>query len=149
VAGPSAPRSNLLEGETAWHFVSQLSLNYLSLCQETGGTEALREMLALHAQLGDPRLRREIEGLRAVQTAAILRPAPGPGAWMFARGLEVQLDFEEQGFSPHGVFTLASVLSVFFAKHASVNSFTETVLNTRERGQVHRWPAVSGTRAAL
>jgi type VI secretion system protein ImpG len=148
VAGPSAPRSNLLEGETAWHLVSQLSLNYLSLCQETGGAEALREMLALHAQLGDARLRSEIEGLRGVRTSPVIRPMPGPGPWMFVRGLEVQLDCEELAFS-HGAFTLGSVLSVFFAKHASVDSFTETVLNTRERGQVYRWPAEAGMRHTL
>jgi type VI secretion system protein ImpG len=44
------------------------------------------------------------------------------------------------------VFTLASVLAAFFAKHAAINSFTETVLSTRERGEVYRWPTTAGLR---
>jgi type VI secretion system protein ImpG len=149
VAGPSAPCSNLFEGDTVWRLLSQLSVNYLSLCEKSGGAEALREMLALYAQLGAPRLQRELDGLRGVKTSPVVRPMPGPGPQTFVRGLEIQLDCEEQSFSAHGVFTLASVLSVFFAKHASVHSFTQTVLNTRERGEVYRWPAVAGLRHTL
>jgi type VI secretion system protein ImpG len=149
VTGPSAPRCNVVEGDIAWRLVSQLSLNYLALCEETGGAEALREMLALYAQLGDPQLRREIDGVRGVTSAAVIRPMPGPGPRTFARGLEVRLDCEEQAFSAQGVFTLASVLSEFFAKHASVHSFTETVLHTRERGEVYRWPPVAGLKSSL
>lgn len=149
VAGPSLPRATVLEGDLAWRLINQLSLNYLSLCQETGGAEALRELLALNATLGDPQLRRETEGLRGVQTAPVIRPMPGPGPWQFARGLEITLECEEQAFSAHGAFTLASVLSQFFAKYISDNSFTETVLRSRERGEIHRWPAVAGLRHTL
>jgi len=149
VAGPSAPRSNLLNGDLAWRLVSQLSLNYLSLCEETGGAEALRELLALHAQLGDPQLRREPDGLRSVNTSQVIRPMPGPGPRQFVRGLEIQLQCEEQAFSSQSAFTFASVLSELFAKHATAHSFTETVLQTRERGEVYRWPTIAGLRHTL
>jgi type VI secretion system protein ImpG len=146
VAGPSAPRSNILDGDASWRFISHLSLNYLSLGGENGSAEALREMLAMHARLGDPRLLHEVEGIRAVSASTIIRPMPEPGPRHFVRGLEARLTCEESGFFMHGAFTLASVLSVFFAKYASQQSFTETVLLSRERGEVYRWPAVPGMR---
>jgi len=149
VAGPSVPRACAMEGDLAWRLISQLSLNYLSLSEGTGGAEAMRELLAVYAQLGDPQLRREVEGLRTVSAAPVIRPMPGPGPRHFVRGLEVRLSCDEQAFAVNGAFTLASVLSEFFAKHATEHSFTETVLIGGERGEIHRWPAIAGTRHTL
>ena len=39
------------------------------------------------------------------------------------------------------MFLLGAVLERFFAKYVSINSFTETVLRTLQRGEVMRWPA--------
>jgi type VI secretion system protein ImpG len=55
----------------------------------------------------------------------------------------VQLHCEEHAFV-QGALTLASVLSVFFAKHVNVHSFTQTVFHTVERGEVCRLPALAG-----
>lgn len=106
-------------------------------------------MLELYGKLGDPRLQREIVGVRDVGTAATIRPLPQPGPRHFVRGLEVQVHCEEHAFSAHGVFTLASILSVFFAKYASTHSVTETVLHTGERGEVYRWPTQRGLQHVL
>ena len=38
------------------------------------------------------------------------------------------------------------VLEQFFARYVSVNSFTETVVDTIGRGEIMRWPARIGTR---
>jgi type VI secretion system protein ImpG len=146
VAGPSAPRSNILDGTASWQLISHLSLNYLSLREGSGGAEALREMLMMYARLGDPRLGHEVEGIQAVSTSTVIRPIPQPGPHHFVRGLEARLTCEEPGFFPNGAFTLASVLSVFFAGYASHHSFTETVLLSREGQEIHRWPAVRGMR---
>ncbi|MCF5919778.1 type VI secretion system baseplate subunit TssF, partial [Xanthomonas perforans] len=48
-----------------------------------------------------------------------------------------------------GVYLLASVLRHVFARQASLNSFTETVLCTLERNEVVRWPAHLGNRPIL
>jgi type VI secretion system protein ImpG len=148
LVGPSMPRALSLDGDLAWRLVSHLSVNYLSTSEAQSGGEALREMLSLYARFGDPLLCREVIGIRAVHSQPVIRPYPQPGPRRFVRGLEVQLECEEQAFG-HGVLTLAAVLSVFFAKYANGNSFTETVLRTRERGEVHRWPAVAGLRHSL
>ena len=41
------------------------------------------------------------------------------------------------------------VLDRFFAKYVSINSFTETVLRSPDRGEIMRWPMQLGQRPAL
>jgi type VI secretion system protein ImpG len=151
LAGPSAPRATPSDGDTGWRLLSHLSLNYLSLCDAdtAHGAEALRELLALYAELGDPSLHASISGLRSVASRPLLRPLPGPGPLAFGRGLEITVECQERAFQGTGVFGLAAVLAQFFAKYASINSFTETVLRTVERGEVYRWPTTAGLRPAL
>jgi type VI secretion system protein ImpG len=63
--------------------------------------------------------------------------------------LRILLTLDESMFEGTGVFLLGSVLEQFFAKYVSINSFTETVLKTAERGEVMRWPARMGLRHIL
>lgn len=151
VAGPTKPRPSFAEGETAWRLISHLSLNYLSLADtdEEHGAAALRELLALYAGPGDAALRKQIEGLRSVRTRPINRRIPTPGPVTFGRGLEVTVTVDESSFGGAGVFLLGAVLEHFFARYVSLNSFTETVITTPERGEVSRWPARSGRRLLL
>lgn len=151
VAGPSAPRPSFAHGEVSWRLVSHLSLNYLSLTDSDNrqGAAGLREMLALYADLGDPSTRKQVQGLRSVRTNPIVRPLPGPGPLSFGRGLEVTIECDEAAFQGSGAFLLGSVLERFFAKYVSINSFTETVLRTLQRGEVMRWAMVTGGRHVL
>ena len=64
-----------------------------------------------------------------------------PGPIVFGRGLEITLDFDENAFRGTGVFLLGAVFERFLARYVSINSFTETVLRTGERGEVMRWQA--------
>jgi len=41
------------------------------------------------------------------------------------------------------------VMERFFARHVSMNSFTQTVLRSGARGEIMRWPPRIGTRAVL
>ena len=52
-------------------------------------------------------------------------------------GLKVNLTLDESSFEGTGVFLLGAVLEQFFAKYVSLNSFTETVVRTLERGVEH------------
>lgn len=153
VDGPTAPKPSLSarDGETAWRLVSHLSLNYLSLADsgERGGAAALRELLALYGDVAGGAVRKEIDGVRSVSSRAVTRPIPIPGPIAFGRGLEVTLLCDETGFEGTGCFVLAAVLERFFAGYASINSFTETVLTTTARGEVHRWRPRVGRRETL
>lgn len=161
VAGPTAPRPSHAEGETAWRLVSHLALNYLSLSDEDvdgdgmvrsgerHGAAALRELLKLYGDVGDPVIRKQIEGVRHVVTEPITRRVPTPGVVAFARGLEVTVTFDEQLFEGTGAFVLGAVLDQFFARYVSTNSFTETVVRTADRGEIMRWKATPGHRPTL
>ena len=149
LAGPTAPHSGVRTGEDAWALISHLSQHHLLVGDDAAGGAGLREFLGLCGKRGDAQLQREIEGVSGLRGASVVRPLPKPGPREFARGLELTLTCEEKTFGGHRAFLLAAVLSQFFAKYASVPSFTETVLRTTERGDVHRWPAVAGLRGVV
>jgi type VI secretion system protein ImpG len=90
-----------------------------------------------------------VEGVKGIATKQVIRRVNKPGPISFARGLEVAVTFDEVNFEGTGVFLLGAVLDRFFAKYVSLNSFTETVVRTIERGEVMRWPARLGQRHTL
>lgn len=151
VAGPTKPRAPIATGETAWRLLSHLQLNYASLLGEGSeqGAAALREMLTLYCDEFDSGARRQIEGVKSVSSASIVRRIPVPGPISFGRGLEITLTCDDSAFEGTGAFLLGSVMQHFFARYVSVNSFTETVLRTLERNEVARWPAQLGKRQIL
>ncbi len=151
VAGPTQPRPSHAHGDTAWRLISHLALNYLSIADTDArqGAVALRELLALYGNLAEAAVRKQIDGVCSVQAVPITRRAPIPGPIAFARGLEVTVTLDEAAFEGVGVLLLGAVLEQFFAKYASINSFTETVVRSTERGEIIRWPARIGRRHTL
>jgi type VI secretion system protein ImpG len=154
--GPTEPVPSAAEGEMSWRIISHLSLNYLSLTDSspTERAAALRELLSLYAEhpknpQANASMRKQVRGVLSVQSKPILRRALTPGPIAFARGLEVEVLVQESEFSGGSAFLLGMVLEQFFAKYVSINSFTETVLKSVERGEVKRWPAQPGRRDVL
>lgn len=146
---PSRPRASHAHDQKAWRLISQLSLNYLSLSEHGQGAAALRELLRLYGDSNDAALALQIEGLREVSSKACTRRLPMPGPIAFGRGLEITLEFDENAFRGTGVFLLGAVLERFVARYVSINSFTETVIRTSERGEIMRWKAKPGRRPVL
>ena len=153
LVGPTRPRPSAVHGDTAWKLISHLSLNYLSITDRDGagidGAEALREMLRLYADQSDASLARQVDGVRSIASAPVVRRLPGGGQSAIVRGIEIDLTMDETAFEGVGIFPLAAVLSAFFARHVGINSFTETVLTADGRGEVMRWPMQPGRRPAV
>jgi type VI secretion system protein ImpG len=150
VAGPTRPQASVAQGDVSWRLISHLALNYLSLTDAEGqGANALRQMLSLYADTGELSIRKQIEGVRSVTATPIVRRMSGAGPMTFGRGIEVAVTCDETAFQGTGVFLLGAVLARFFAKHVTLNSFTETVLKSSQRGEIMRWPVELGRRAAL
>lgn len=149
-AGPTPPRPSHAHGDTAWRLISHLSLNYLSITDSEGGTgaAALRELLALYGDLANSTVRKQVEGIRNVASRPITRRLPGVRPVTYARGLEISVDCDETAFEGTGAFLLGAVLERFFARHCTINGFTETVIKT-DRGELMRWPATIGRRPTL
>ncbi len=148
LAGPTKPKPSNVRKETAWELISHLSLNYLSLIDnnQTEGAAALRQLLMLYADTGDPIIKKQIESVISIHSAPVVRRIHTPGPITFGRGLELTVNFEESSFEGSGVILLGAVLEQFFARYVSINSFTETVIKTIDRGEILRWPTRMGQR---
>jgi type VI secretion system protein ImpG len=151
LVGPTAPRPSRAEGETSWRIINHLNLNYLSLVesQDHKGSAAVRDLFRLYCDTQNVHSKKQIEGLLGVSSRPIMRRISEQGQIAFIRGLEVTLEFDEPAFEGTGVFLLGAVMSVFFSKYVSINSFTETVIKSRDRGEIMRWPVNLGTRHTI
>ena len=150
-AGPSRPYTALREGGVAWRLLNLLSLNYLSLLDTEGGAaaNALRDLLSRFPQGTEPAVRRQIEALQAVSTRAVVRRHPMKGPIAFGRGIEVQLTVDELGHAGGSAFLFGAAMHHYLARHASLNSFVETVLVSLTRGEVARWKPARGARPVI
>jgi len=151
VRGPSRPYGMLAEGATAWRLISHLALNHFSLVDADAheGAGALREMLMLYAANADVGMRRQMEGLKSVKVEPVVARLPFPGPICFGRGLEIGLEVDETAFEGGAAFLFGCVMERFLARHASINSFTQTALHSLTRGLVMRWEPRCGKRTIL
>jgi type VI secretion system protein ImpG len=151
VSGPSRPYGPLADGAIAWRAINHLALNYLSLVNvsEREGAIALRQLLQLYAAGADAGTSRQVEGIRSVRVTPVVRRLPASGPLTFGRGLEIGVTVDELAFEGASAFLLGSVLSEYFARHVSINSFTETVLRSDTRGEINRWMPQWGARPTL
>ena len=151
VAGPSRPHTALREGGVAWRLLNLLSLNYLSLIDTEGGeaAAALRDLLGHFPQGSEPAVQRQIEALQQVSTRPVVRRHPSPGPIAFGRGIEVTLSVDELGHAGGSAFLFGAAMHHYLSRHASMNSFVETVLVSQRRGEVMRWKPALGARPVL
>lgn len=149
--GPTRPHAASREGDSPWSLVSHLSLNYLSLMNQDArhGASALRDLLNLYARGGDSTQEKQIEGLRSIRVTPVTRRLPMPGPIAFGRGLRIEMEVSEMAFQGGSAFLFGCVMEQFFARYASINSFTETVLLGSSRGEIMRWIPRCGDRAIL
>jgi type VI secretion system protein ImpG len=148
---PTSPKPSTAQGATSWRIINHLSLNYLSLAGESQeqSTAALKDFLQLYADTSDPALRKQIDGVVSIQTRPVNRRLPSPGPISFGHGLEITLTLDESSFEGGSAFLFGAILDQFFCKYTSINSFTETVVVTQQRGEIMRWPVRLGLRQTL
>ncbi len=151
VAGPTPPRASHAHGDTTWRLISHLSLTSHSLTDapDGEGASALRELLALYSDLGDVTMRSQVEAVVSASSRPVVRHLPFGGVLTFGRGTEVTLTCDETGFPGRAAFLFGAVVERFFARYASINSFTETVLRSIQRGEIMRWSPRIGRTPAL
>ncbi|WGS49446.1 type VI secretion system baseplate subunit TssF [Paraburkholderia sp. D15] len=145
--GPTAPRPALADRDITWRLISHLGLNYQTLTDLDGdaGAQALRELLELYAGAAHADVTPQIQGLRSVQIQPVHRQLPQPGPLMFGRGVAISLLLDELAFAGASPYLFGAVLEQFFARHVSLNSFSEVVLASLQRGEIVRWmPRIGG-----
>lgn len=162
LAGPTRPRESVVTaerrqrsgvpaGSIAWKLINVLSLNHLGLIDRSPQDRAagLRELLGLFADFSDVVTERRIRGVVGVSSRPITRRLRQANGFNAARGIEITVLFDERAFEGNGIMLLGSVLDRFFAEYASINNFTETVIESVQRGPVKRWPPRAGAGGVL
>lgn len=151
VVSPTRPMPALAEREITWRLISHLSLNYLTLTDVDSeqGASALRELLSLYARLGIVGAEAQVGAVQKMAVIAVNRRVPGRGPIVFGRGVQLDLLVDEIPLAGVSPWLLGSVLEQFFARHVSVNSFTEFVLRSTQRGQIASWQPRIGHRPSV
>jgi type VI secretion system protein ImpG len=131
-----------------WRLISQLSLNYLSLGSE--GVEAFREILRLHNFNEAIASEQQIQGILAMKSSPHFTRVTSQNGINFARGTRVEMELDEEQFVGSGVYTFSAVLDVFLGLYASLNSFSQLVVRTRQRkGILKQWTPRAGEKPML
>jgi type VI secretion system protein ImpG len=131
-----------------WRLLSHLSLNYLSICGD--GPDALREILRLYDFSNSSAVSQQIEGITGVKSRRVVGRPASMGWNGFCRGIEVNIEFDEEKYVGSGVFLFASVLERFLGLYASLNSFSQLAATTRQREEpLKRWPPRAGNQILL
>ncbi|MFT3858202.1 MAG: type VI secretion system baseplate subunit TssF [Aquabacterium sp.] len=145
--GPTPVVQRLVRGDIGWSLISQLTLNYLSIAGEdpTKAAAALRSLLSLHGPEADASWRKQIDSIRTVRAQQVARRLPGAGRLAFGSGVQIDVEVDDMGLQQgSSAVLLGSVLEHFFARHAAINSFTETRLRSASRGLIMQWPPRMG-----
>jgi type VI secretion system protein ImpG len=131
-----------------WRFLSHLSLNYLSLAK----TENLKALLQLYifpesrdraAILANAKRVGGIEGIEA-------RPSNRLVSGFLMRGQEIQARLRQENFAgPGDMYLFGCILDHFLGGYASINSFTQFVVQEVQKGDQYRWPARVGDRPLI
>lgn len=145
---PTAPLRPPLGKPIFWRLISHFSLNYLSLVEE--GREALRELLKLYNFTDSVYVQKQIDGVTRVSSSRHFARVISENGISFARGLRTEIEFDEDQFVGGGVFLFASVLEYFLGLYATMNSFSQLAVRTRQRKEVMReWLPRAGQRILL
>ena len=129
--------------DALWRLISHLALNYLSIVED--GKEALQEVLRLYNFSDSADVDKQIAGIVGLSSKRHFARINSESGIAFARGTQVQMEFDEEDFSGSGVYLFAAVIDQFLGLYASLNSFSQLVVKTRQRREVlKQWPPRAG-----
>lgn len=135
------------QGRSAmWRLISHLSLNHLSIADGEGeSTEAFRELLGLYNFANSAATRKQITGITRVTSKPSMAKLSNKFQAAFIRGIEVELELDEEQFEGAGAYLLCSVLERFLGLYGNINSFTRLSVKTRQREKpLKKWPPRAG-----
>ena len=147
---PSRPRPPQGLTDAAWRVIAHLTPNYATLASEHGNDPSmLRDHLTLYGRQDDAAMRRQIDGIMGVGSRSVVRRIPGRGQMAVARGSRITLTLDDGSYHNSRLFLFGAVVERFLAEFASINSFTETIVETPGEGVVMKWPARIGRKPTI
>jgi type VI secretion system protein ImpG len=131
-----------------WRLISLLSLNYLSLNEE--GRTAMQEILRLHNMSDSTASENQVGSISRMSSSPNFALVDSAYGLIPARGVQVEMEFDEQQFAGSGLYLFAAVLDRFLASYASMNSFSQlTARSSLRKEALGKWPPRAGTQALL
>jgi type VI secretion system protein ImpG len=151
VGEPTRPSSPLSEGNIAWDLIQQLSINFLGMSDNdsVSALTKLKTLLGLMMNKKDHSQIKQVDGIIAFTTRQITSRLPFAGPICFGRGVAIDITVDELAYEGNSTFMLGMVLERFFAQYVSINSFTQLILHSSDRGEIYRWPIRIGSQSAI
>lgn len=146
---PSGATNESRIDDLTWRWISQLSLNHLSLAAEDKDDEPLLALLRLYSDRGDPSLERHGRSILSVKSRAVVERLGIPGPLCFGHGTELILEIDEQLLTGGSELLLSALLAQLFARHAGLNSFVRTITRLTHSQKEVAWPMTHGTRTLI
>lgn len=147
---PSRPRPPLGLNDAAWRVIAHLTPNYATLAPEDGDDPSLlRDHLALYGRQDDAAMRRQIDGVMAINSRPVVRRIPGLDRMAVARGSRITIKLDDASYDNGRIFLFSAVIERFLAEFATVNSFTECIFETPLEGTLAKWPARIGRKHSI
>jgi len=117
-----------------WQLHSMMTANPIALNQS--GLPALKALLTQHVPSGSPTAARHIEGIVGLSRESVMEWLVMKPTTALVRGIRVRLVLDELMFSGHAVSIFADVVERVFVRYASMNSFVQLMLISRQNGSV-------------
>jgi type VI secretion system protein ImpG len=151
LGSPTVPRPAQDEGSLLWRMINHLHPNYHSIIDEDikSSGQALRDVLRLFAESSDAEFLKQVDALDSVESGPITRRFHTEGPASFVRGHEIKLVFDEQVFGDSGIYILGQLIAEFLRRYVMMNAFVETVLISKQRGEIKRWAPKTGSKTTL
>jgi type VI secretion system protein ImpG len=147
-----------------WRLMSHLTLNYLSLTDEGRppghpaseseqvhlGAESFRELLKLYNYAGTAFTEKQISGISKLQGSRQFARVFSENGIAFVRGTRVEMELDEEQFAGGGALLFSTLIERFLALYASMNSFTQLHVRSRQRKEpLKEWPPRAGQKILL
>lgn len=145
---PTPPRRLPVGKAILWRLISHLSLNYLSLVED--GKDALQEILRLYDFSQSAYNTGMINGIVKLDSRRGFAKVGVEDGIAFARGVHVEIEFNEDQFVGGGVYLFSSVLERFLASYATLNSFCQLTARSRQRKEpIQQWEPRAGQKILM
>ena len=131
---PTPTKRPNLKSHKLWRLISHLSLNHMSIV--SNGKDALKEIFNLYNFSDSPAVRNQIDGIVDVSCESAVTKIGVPGRQSFVKGLSITIELDEDRFEGSSALLFSKVLDQFFGLYATINSFTQLTVTSRQREKV-------------
>lgn len=114
-----------LSGEAQWRFISTLSFNFLNLLQGSDGVMLLKELLGSFNFIESNAIKKEIAGIKHIETASVVRCITSGNFRGFCKGTRVTIVFDKNFYNSDLPIMFANILDCFMSQLMPINTFIE------------------------